>query len=207
MRPDFLLFDWDNTLVESWHLIHQAMARTLRDFDLHPLTPEEIKVRVRLSGRDSFPAVFGDQAEQALECYRRHYSALDARPDPCAGVEAFLNRNTVPCGVISNKSHGALLAEVSALGWQAYFPLGLLGAGEAEADKPAPEVLEFFFRDDVVKNRGRGWYVGDTGVDVCFARNCGLVAVLIGDNLQPDDPRPDYHFSSIVEMSGMPGWS
>jgi len=52
-RPKALLFDWDNTLVNTWPAIHDANNYTLVAMGHEPWTFEETLQRVRKSMRDS----------------------------------------------------------------------------------------------------------------------------------------------------------
>ncbi|HLJ20402.1 MAG TPA: HAD hydrolase-like protein, partial [Stellaceae bacterium] len=60
-RPRAILFDWDNTLVDSWPVIHEALVVTFEGMGHVPWTLEETKQRVRHSLRDAFPRLFGDR--------------------------------------------------------------------------------------------------------------------------------------------------
>ena len=60
-KPRAILFDWYNTLVYSWPVIHDALNVTLEAFGLEPWNMDKTRVRVRKSLRDSFPELFGDQ--------------------------------------------------------------------------------------------------------------------------------------------------
>ena len=64
-RPRAVLFDWDNTLVDSWATIADALNTTLQTFGHAPWTMAEVKTRVRKSMRDSFPKLFGARAAEA----------------------------------------------------------------------------------------------------------------------------------------------
>jgi phosphoglycolate phosphatase len=64
-RPRAILFDWDNTLIDSWPTIHAATNVVLDAMGLPTWTLEEAKVRVRHSLRDTFPKMFGDRWEEA----------------------------------------------------------------------------------------------------------------------------------------------
>ena len=105
-RPVALLFDWDNTLADTWPAIHHALAATFRAMGREPWTFEETRARVRASARDSFPALFGAQAEEAMEVFygtfaADHLAQLRERPGagpPAAsairtGAEAGLSRS------------------------------------------------------------------------------------------------------------------
>ncbi len=73
--PKAVIFDWDNTLVNTWPVIHEAMTATFLAMGHVPWTLEETKARVRKSMRDAFPALFGDDWEKAGEIYQQHYRA------------------------------------------------------------------------------------------------------------------------------------
>jgi hypothetical protein len=87
MRPRAIIFDWDNTLVDSWPTIHAALNATLTTMGHAPWTLEESKERVRLSLRDSFPVLFGTRWEEArrvyLDAFRAvHLERLTVLPGP-----------------------------------------------------------------------------------------------------------------------------
>ena len=50
--PKAVIFDWDNTLVDSWPVIHHALNETLEAYGKPLWTLEETKDRVRHSMRD-----------------------------------------------------------------------------------------------------------------------------------------------------------
>ena len=68
-KPQGIIFDWDNTLVDTWPIIHDALNTTFRAFDKPEWTLTETKARVRHSLRDSFPPIFGDKWEQAGDVF------------------------------------------------------------------------------------------------------------------------------------------
>ena len=55
MLPRAILFDWDNTLVDNWVVIAEAMNVVFSAFDMPLWSLAETKARVRASLRDSFP--------------------------------------------------------------------------------------------------------------------------------------------------------
>ena len=50
-KPRALIFDWDNTLVDTWPTIHEALRQTFNAMDLEPWTLAETRQRVRKSMR------------------------------------------------------------------------------------------------------------------------------------------------------------
>ena len=139
-KPQAILFDWDNTLVNSWPVIHDALNITLTTYGLEPWTLTETKQRVRKSMRDSFPALFGDEWEAAGEVFYDRYEAIHIEKiEPIAHVADMLadfHAQGVYLGVVSNKKGEYLRQEATHLGWDRYFRR-LIGALDAPEDKPA----------------------------------------------------------------------
>jgi phosphoglycolate phosphatase len=186
--PRALVFDWDNTLVDSWATIHEALVLTFTAMGHEPWTLAETKARVRHSLRDAFPALFGDRWEEARKLYLDHFTAIHIeRLAPIAGAAALLTEARdagFHLAVLSNKTGRILRLEVEHLGWQGYFAK-LVGAGDARADKPDPLAMEF-----ALAGSGFGgadvWYLGDTALDMECAARAGCVGVLVGA-IDPED--------------------
>ena len=182
MKPKAILFDWDNTLVDTWPVIHAALERTFTAFGLVPWTFEETKARVRRSMRESFPPLFGDRWEEAGEyfyaCFKeRHLDGLT----PCDGAEDMLRRlhdEGVYLGIVSNKNGDLLREEADHLGWTRYLG-AVVGAFDATRDKPAVDPVDLALEGSGIVRGSDVWFAGDTGVDLECARNCGCVGVLV----------------------------
>ena len=131
--------DWDNTLVDSWPIIHDALNTTFRAFGLRPWTLSETRQKVRHSMRDTFPKLFGDRWEVAGEVFYKHYGAIHAKKlEPTNGAEEMLHGLSVVgiyLGIVSNKKGDFLRTEAAHLGWDQYFG-GIVGANDAKNDKP-----------------------------------------------------------------------
>jgi len=188
VRPSALLFDWDNTLVDSWAAIHAALHETFVAMGQEPWTLEECKERVRASARDTFPRLFGARAAEATEvfytAFRRNH-LRDVRPLP--GAEALLRRLSgaqIPLGIVSNKKGDLLRAEVAALGWGLYFT-GVVGADDAARDKPAADAVTLALSFLCHEACEEVWFVGDTDIDMVCAVTTGCLPVL----LRPEAPR------------------
>ena len=63
--PRAILFDWDNTLIDSWVTIHEARNHLMRAMGQPERSLDETKADARLSLRESFPLLFGDRWEEA----------------------------------------------------------------------------------------------------------------------------------------------
>ena len=188
-RPRAILFDWDNTLVDTFPVIHAAMTVTLAAMGHAIWTEQETRDRVRLSLRDAFPMLFGDRWEEARAVFyrafeERHLDALVPMPG-AESLPASLAGMGLGLAVVSNKTGRYLRDEVMHLGWDGYFA-AVVGAGDAARDKPDPDPA-FLALDRLGLTPGPEiWFVGDAGVDMQIAISAGLTPVLL--RTDPDPP-------------------
>lgn len=181
-RPSAILYDWDNTLVDTWPVIHAAMNALFRHMEMAEWTLEETKARVRKSMRDSFPEMFGDRWEEARDVFYAgfetlHIEALAAAPGADTMLAA-IHAAGIPQGVVSNKQGRYLRKEAEHLNWTRFFH-SLVGAGDAARDKPAPDPA-ILALDGVPAEVGPSvYFVGDSGVDMEIAHAAGLSPILI----------------------------
>ncbi len=183
VRPRALLFDWDNTLVDTWGAIHHALKVTFEAMDQEPWTLAQTRQRVRRSAREAFPVLFGARAEEAAGIFYQafesdHLETLEARE----GAEALL-RGLVESGgyylaVVSNKRGDLLRREAARLGWEGYFER-LVGANDAARDKPAVDAVKMALGDSGLAPGPEIWFVGDTDIDMVCAANTGCLPVLL----------------------------
>jgi len=130
--PRALLFDWDNTLVDTWTVIHHALNRTFAEMGHRPWTLDETRRRVRASARDSFPLIFGERAEEAAELFYRifeadHLAKLRARAGAADLLAGLAARGDLYLAVVSNKRGHILRREAAHLGWDRFFSRLVVG--------------------------------------------------------------------------------
>ena len=181
-RPAAILWDWDNTLVDGWAAIAAGLNAAFAAFGMPPWTAGEVKARVRRSLRESFPEMFGAEWERARDVFygavrERHLGVLAVMPGAAEALRA--GAAIAPMAVNSNKQGPLLRAEAAHLGWAAMFR-ALVGAGDAEADKPDPAPMRLALAACGVPAGPAVWYVGDTALDMQAARAAGCAAVLLG---------------------------
>jgi phosphoglycolate phosphatase len=183
-RPRAILFDWDNTLVDSWGTIHEALNVVMAAMDKPLWSLQETKARVRLSLRESFPLQFGERWEEARRIYLDVFRAIHLeRLSPLPGRGELLQRLAdcdIFLGVVSNKTGALLRREAEGLGWSALFG-SVIGAGDAMQDKPHAAPVELALEPSGVEASGAVWFVGDTGIDMECAYNSGCIPVLLGN--------------------------
>ena len=132
--PRAVIFDWDNTLVDSWDAIMIAMNGALAHFGKPTWTMDEVRRRCKYAAKDYFPDLFGADWKKAFEVYYQHFNAVradhSAKPRPGAGdLLRWLKAHSIPAFVVSNKRGDYLRQEAAALGWNDYF-VTLVGAND-----------------------------------------------------------------------------
>jgi phosphoglycolate phosphatase len=184
-KPHAILFDWDNTLVDTWPTIHAALNMTMRHMQHAEWSLEQVKGNVKKSMRDAFPELFGDRWQEAATHYQQSYRSLhlqQLKPLPHAEQTLALLRNyPVFVGLVSNKKGDTLRLEAAHLGWEKYFDVAI-GAGDAARDKPSADPALLALTNYVGARAESVWFVGDTGVDLECAQAIGATAVLFGDH-------------------------
>ena len=180
--PKAVVFDWDNTLVDTWPIIHDALNHTFRAWGLREWSLEETHAKVRKSLRDSFPALFGDEWEKAGDVFYERYGAIHAEKlQPAAGagdlIGALYDAGVYLC-VVSNKKGPFLRKEAEALGWNDRFG-ALVGAFDAPQDKPARDPVLMALTPGGLAPGDGVWFVGDADIDMECAYGAGCYPVLV----------------------------
>lgn len=181
-RPRALLFDWDNTLVDNWGTITQALNAAFAAFGKEPWTVAEAKRRVRSSMRESFPGMFGAEWGRARDIFygtfeKTHLETIAPMPGADAMLRGFAARGLY-LGVVSNKHGPFLRAEAERLGWRGLFG-GVVGAADCARDKPAVEPVEKALAPGGIARGSAVWLVGDADIDMECAHIAGCTPVLL----------------------------
>ncbi len=183
-EPRTLIFDWDNTLVDTWEAIHHALSVTFQAMGMQPWTLEETRARVRRSAREAFPEIFGARSEAATGIFyetfaRDHLDLLRAAPGAADMLEALAEAG-YDLAVVSNKTGGFLRREAEELGWDRHFRQ-IVGATDAARDKPAPDAVLLALSGSPVSPASgpEVWFIGDTDIDLTCAHNSGCYPVLL----------------------------
>ena len=182
-KPQAVLFDWDNTLADTWAIIHEALHVTFTTMGHKPWTVEETKQNTHFSLRDAFPKMFGERWEEARDIYintflKVHLEKLNILPQ-AEEVLKFLRTAGLFMGVVSNKTGRYLREEVTYLGWDKYFDV-VIGATDAESDKPSAAPLLLALKDSGIKPSEKVWMIGDAITDIECAFNAGCTPLFYG---------------------------
>ncbi len=202
VRPKAIIFDWDDTLIDNWQAIHAALNLTLHRMGHERWSFEKTKSNVRRSMRDSFPELFGDRWEEAADIFlssiqSNHLKTINIL-DGVQEMLASLRSAGIFLGIVSNKNGQLLREEVKFLGWTKNFG-AIIGATDAERDKPDPAPIYFLLAESGFSSGEDIWYVGDAPSDMECAHRAGVLPVQMVTQLT--DPNQFLEFPAQVSFN------
>ncbi|MCD6034494.1 MAG: Phosphoglycolate phosphatase [Rickettsiales bacterium] len=182
--PKAILFDWDNTLADTWPIIHRSLHKTFTDMGHTPWTIEEVKEKVHRSMRDSFPEIFGDDWEKASSIYQTFFTENHLKDlevlEGAVDVLTHLRAKDVYMAVVSNKTGHNLRKEVTHIGWDRFFDK-VVGAKDAREDKPSSAPVLLALEGSGIALGPDVWLIGDSLTDLECAYNSGITPIFYGD--------------------------
>jgi len=205
--PHTIIFDWDNTLADSWGTITEAINTTRSAFGMDTWTIIEAKKLCTLAARDSFPQWFGTDSKRALDIFFSTYNKThldNIKPLPGADeLLRWMKAEKIHAFIVSNKRGDTLRREVVHLGWADLFE-AVVGSMDAQRDKPERDPVDLALKHVGLRaNDPNIWFVGDTHADVECARNSGCTPVLIHNNADAEKLNVDLVFSDCIELKSL----
>ena len=200
-KPDVIIFDWDNTLVDTWPVIADSLNAALSAFDKKPWTMQQVKTKVKHSLRDSFPTLFGQNWKSAAKIFYKRFEMIHTKLlCPIKGIPEMLDALTesgIQLSIVSNKRGDYLRNEIDFLNWCHYFN-NIVGANDAEFDKPSVKTIEMALKYASKSENINVWFVGDSNIDMECAINSGCIPILLRKNPpfidEFKDFKPTLHF-------------
>ena len=123
IKPSAIIFDFDDTLVESKFIIRKCVEATFKHFNIDESILKNIDFNRSL--RDYFRHIFADEADKARDVYYSHYveqaknlKAIENEEE----VLKLLHKYNVYTAVVSNKNGPRLRYEIDEyFAWRNYF--------------------------------------------------------------------------------------
>lgn len=208
-KPKVVLFDWDNTLVDTNEAINVATNEVMRAMGMKEMSLAETKFGIHRSLYDSFPEIFGDKWKEAAKLYIDSYRRVAHNLiKPTQHAEELLgvmrDLKDVQLAVVSNKTGELLRNEIKKFGWEEIFPVAV-GARDAKRDKPHPDPALLALRLLDAGDPGHHiWFIGDTVTDMECAHNTGCLPILYGET-DPEheifgEHKPHHHFPGFDKL-------
>ncbi len=183
-KPKGIIFDWDNTLVDTWPLIQHAIDKTMVEMGRQPWGLAKVKDEIHKSMRESFPEIFGDNWQKAGEIYKDSYRAVNLKQMKFLpnSLELFdkLEEKGILQFIVSNKIGNTLRAETTVLGIEKKF-FAIIGSQDANYDKPSKDPAELaLLGSDLDPKKDEIWFIGDSLADVECAYNFNCRPIIYG---------------------------
>jgi phosphoglycolate phosphatase len=186
--PPAVIFDWDNTLINTLPLISDAYNKVRAHFGLPAWSMAEVHENTQLSGREGLKKHYGDQSELAEKIFYDHIDANHLKAitvmDGAHELLLALQDMKIPMGIVSNKRGAILRKEIVHLGWNHFFRVVLGPDDVGNIGKPKPDGL--FKAIEIMSiepaQTPHVWYAGDTEGDLKTAKAAGVTPVFIENN-------------------------
>lgn len=182
-----ILWDWDNTLADTFGAIFAAQNIMRQTLGLPSWTREESAKAMNSSGRNLIKDMVGEEKAQLareiyLKAYAQNASKINLKPNAINILE-----KAKACGYInilaSNKAGNLLRNEAHTLNVDTYFDR-IIGAEDTENDKPSKSftdaAIQGFDFDALIS-------IGDGKSDIQMGHNYDFgTSVLISENTQSE---------------------
>ncbi len=206
-KSDLILWDWDGTIVDSFPVIYAAHNHVREVFNLKLWTLSEFEEIAHASTADSYPSLYGDQAEEAIQIlykyYIEHHLEQTEFIEGAQEVLEMVQTYDIPMLLVSNKRDDLLHKEVSHFGCENYFQ-SIVGAGKAQKDKPnsAPVLLAVKVAQMNLKKIKQAFFIGDSQTDIDCAQKLPFetISCLIGDRQTNGENLRFKNMSTFSEM-------
>lgn len=204
MTQKLILWDWDNTLADTFGAIFAAQNDTRVHFGLAPWSEEEAKIIMNKSGKGVLAYMFGEnRAAEAHTYFLPRYAMHAAEIKEKTGAKAvleFAKANGFINILASNKLGSVLRNESETLGLTPYFDK-IIGAEDIAYSKPAKqftdEAIEGYSFDQLLS-------IGDGKSDIKMAHNYenGVGVLVWTDPNTPEfnENKPDFSFATLADV-------
>jgi phosphoglycolate phosphatase len=183
-KPQAILFDWDNTLVDTKPAIDIAIETMFDRMNVDLSILNRNDPNNFLSAKDSLPMIFGSRWQEANQIYRETYKKhqfdnINLLKD-AKEVLDLLRDNAIYISVVSNKLGNTLRDEVNHFKLNDYFTK-IIGSLDAKEDKPSKEPVLAALEGSNIEPGQDVWFVGDSEVDMLCAINSGCKPIFLGE--------------------------
>lgn len=198
--PLAVVFDWDNTLVDTQDNIFNAIKHTINSMGYSNKSAD----RNSHESRKSYMVnLFGDQWKKANQIYQEYLdNALLQNITLNPGVEKMLQTfKSHNIYLVSNKKNTNLRKEVTYFELDSYFER-VVGSCDTAEDKPSATPLLFALEGGTLPvNRENVFFVGDSVTDALCAQNANCLSVIYGQSISGyEDSLCFQHFDELADF-------
>lgn len=205
---DFIVFDWDGTLMDSTATIVQCIQAAAKDLGLPIPDREAASYVIGLALPDAMQAVLPGLEPKyyprMVERYRHHYLTRDHEPPLFDGARAMLDELSQQgyfLAVATGKSRVGLSRALHSAGLTSVFDA--TRCSDETFSKPHPAMLQELTRE-LGQDMQRTVMIGDTTHDLQMAQNAGAAAIAVEygahDAASLQAMNPMYSAGSLQEL-------
>jgi phosphoglycolate phosphatase len=181
-----ILFDCDGTLIDSQHLIVEAMGRTFAAHGMAAPPRAEIAHTIGLSVhecmRQLVPAGSDEVWDKLVMSYREHFNILRAAPGAAEemfkgarhAVSVLAQRPDVLLGIATGKSRRGVQRFLEREGWTGMF--ATVQTADDAPSKPHPGMILNAMAETGARS-GQTVMIGDTTHDILMANAAGVTGI------------------------------
>ncbi len=174
-----VLFDWDNTLVDTQDNISNALKHTI---GVMGYSNKAVDRNFNSSRKDYMISLFGNRWKKANKIYQQYLDeALLQNITLNPGVEEMLKTlklYNIYTAIVSNKKNTNLRKEVSHFELDNYLDK-IVGSGDTSADKPYALPLFFALDKSLLPiNKKSVFFIGDSVTDILCAQNANCLPIV-----------------------------
>ncbi len=205
MSQKIIIWDWDNTLVDTFNAILSAQNVMRRFYGLPSWTKQEAKAAMNVSGRNLIADLVGtERSKEArqiyLEAYTKNASEINLKTGAIDALEKAKSLGYINV-LASNKAGNILRNEVHTLNVDHYFDR-IIGAEDTDNDKPSKAFSDAAlagFEYDAI------YSIGDGKSDIKMGHNyeggCGILVWTNPDTPEFENDKPDYAFEDLQSVA------
>ncbi|WFW29579.1 MAG: HAD family hydrolase [Wolbachia endosymbiont of Menacanthus eurysternus] len=182
--PLAVVFDWDNTLVNTQENIFNAIKHTLDSMGYE----NEVFDKSFYESRESYMInLFGNQWKKANQIYQEYLdNALLQNITLNQGVRKMLQKlksYSIYLAIVSNKKNTNLRKEVAYFGLDFYFER-IVGSYDTVENKPSPVPLLFALERCILPiSKENVFFIGNSITDVLCAQNANCLPIVYGQSI------------------------
>ncbi|QKX01399.1 HAD-IA family hydrolase [Wolbachia endosymbiont of Cruorifilaria tuberocauda] len=197
-----VVFDWDNTLVDTKDNISNAIKHTL---DSMGYSNKAANRNFHEPRKNYMVNLFGSQWKKADQIYQQYLdNALLQNITLNQGVGEMLQKlksNNIYLAIVSNKKNINLRKEVAYFRLDSYFKK-VVGSSDTAEDKPSATPLLFALEENVLHvSRENVFFVGDSITDILCAQNANCLPIIYGQSISGyEDLLCFQHFDKLTDF-------
>ncbi len=197
--PDYIIFDWDGTIVDTLLLIKKVHSDVFEAMGYQEWSEEDAERYMRFSAKELYPKIFKENADKAFAYLERFLNDNDfGMLKLFIGAEdiiKMLAERGVGMSVVSHKRHDYLIKEVTKLNFCCFFD-EVIGSGYLEFDKPDARIRDYLFKKLSLENNSI-LVIGDSVTDFKLAQNCNFGFMPVGNSEWIEKYRKDCAYSNL----------